>query len=46
VLLDYLDVVIHIQHSDERTFYALERIWKDCPLIPLPELSVNPGRTP
>jgi len=46
VLLDYLDVVIHIQHSDERTFYALERIWKDCPQIPLPELSVNQGRTP
>ena len=46
VLLDYLDVVIHVQHSDERTYYALERIWKDCPAIQLPELSVNPGRTP
>ena len=44
VLLDYLDVVIHVQHSEERTYYALERIWKDCPQIPLPELSVNPGR--
>ena len=29
-----------------RTYYALERIWKDCPQIPLPELVVNPGRTP
>jgi ribosome-associated protein len=38
VLLDYLDVVIHVQHSEERTYYALERIWKDCPEIPLPEL--------
>src|SRR5262250_2176698 len=37
VLLDYLDVVIHVQHADERTFYALERLWKDCPQIPLPE---------
>jgi ribosome-associated protein len=46
VLLDYLDVVIHVQHSEERTYYALERIWKDCPAIQLPELSVNPGRTP
>jgi len=46
VLLDYLDVVIHVQHSEERTYYALERIWKDCPQIPLPELVVNPGRTP
>jgi ribosome-associated protein len=43
VLLDYLDVVIHVQHSEERTYYALERIWKDCPLIPLPEL-VSVGR--
>jgi ribosome-associated protein len=43
VLLDYLDVVIHVQHSEERTYYSLERIWKDCPQIPLPEL-VNVGR--
>ncbi len=43
VLLDYLDVVIHVQHSEERTYYSLERIWKDCPLIPLPEL-VNAGQ--
>jgi ribosome-associated protein len=42
VLLDYLEVVIHVQHADERSFYSLERIWKDCPQIPLPEL-VNPG---
>ena len=35
VLLDYLDVVVHIQHSDERKFYALERLWSDCPVIPL-----------
>jgi ribosome-associated protein len=34
VLLDYVDLVIHIQHSEERTFYALERLWKDCPVIP------------
>lgn len=34
VLLDYVDIVIHIQHSEERTFYALERLWKDCPVIP------------
>lgn len=35
VLLDYLDVVVHIQHGDERKFYALERLWSDCPVIPL-----------
>ena len=37
VLLDYLDIVVHVQHAEERTFYALERLWKDCPQIPLPE---------
>lgn len=37
VLLDYLDVVIHIQNAEERVFYAMERLWKDCPVIPLPE---------
>ncbi|HEY2442890.1 MAG TPA: ribosome silencing factor [Streptosporangiaceae bacterium] len=43
VLLDYLDVVIHVQHSDERSFYALERLWKDCPLLPLPEPAATPA---
>jgi ribosome-associated protein len=37
VLLDYNDIVVHVQNKEERTFYALERIWKDCPVIPLPE---------
>ncbi len=40
VLLDYLDVVIHVQHAEERVFYALERLWKDCPQIPLPEPAI------
>lgn len=38
VLLDYLDFVVHVQHTDERQFYGLERLWKDCPTIPLPEV--------
>ena len=37
VLLDYIDIVIHVQHAEERVFYALERLWKDCPRIALPE---------
>ena len=37
VLLDYSDVTIHVQNADERVFYALERLWKDCPIIRLPE---------
>jgi ribosome-associated protein len=35
VLLDYVDVVVHVQHADERSLYALERLWKDCPRIDL-----------
>jgi ribosome-associated protein len=34
VLLDFVDVVVHVQHTEERTFYSLERLWKDCPAIP------------
>ena len=34
VLLDFGDVVVHAQHQEERVFYALERLWKDCPVIP------------
>jgi ribosome-associated protein len=35
VLLDYGDIVIHVQVAEERIHYALERLWKDCPSIPL-----------
>jgi ribosome-associated protein len=34
VLLDYVDVVVHVQHTEERQFYSLDRLWKDCPVIP------------
>ena len=43
VLLDYLDVVVHVQHADERVYYALERLWKDCPQIALPEPARSGG---
>jgi len=35
VLLDYLDIVVHVQHTEERRYYALERLWHDCPRIDL-----------
>jgi ribosome-associated protein len=34
VLLDFADIVVHVQHEEERIYYALERLWKDCPVIP------------
>ena len=34
-LLDYIDIVVHIQREDERDFYALDRLWRDCPEIPV-----------
>jgi ribosome-associated protein len=43
VLLDFLDIVVHIQHSEERVFYALERLWKDCPTVPLPVDALPPA---
>ncbi|WP_148574251.1 ribosome silencing factor [Nocardioides caldifontis] len=43
VLLDYVEIVVHVQHEEERAFYALERLWRDCPLIELPE-TVTSGR--
>ncbi len=38
VLLDFLDTVVHVQHTEERALYALERLWKDCPLLDLGDL--------
>jgi ribosome-associated protein len=35
VLLDFGDIVVHVQHTEEREFYALERLWRDCPAIDL-----------
>ena len=42
VLLDYLDLVVHVQHSEERSYYGLERLWKDGARIELPA-SVQPA---
>jgi ribosome-associated protein len=43
VLLDYAEIVVHVQHSEVREFYALERLWRDCPVIALPA-DVSSGR--
>jgi iojap-like ribosome-associated protein len=35
VLLDFGDLVVHVFHEEDRMYYSLERLWKDCPVIPL-----------
>lgn len=40
VLLDFGDVVVHVFHEEDRMYYSLERLWKDCPVIPI-ELPVR-----
>jgi len=45
VLLDYGDIVVHVQHVEERVYYSLERLWKDCPTLPLPAGVLGSART-
>lgn len=35
VLLDFGDLVVHVFHEEDRMYYSLERLWKDCPVLPL-----------
>ena len=41
ILLDFGDIVAHVFHEEDRMYYSLERLWKDCPAIPL-DLPVAP----
>ncbi|GHF61814.1 ribosome-associated protein [Amycolatopsis bartoniae] len=43
VLLDFVDLVVHVQHDEERAFYGLERLWKDCPRIEVAGLADGEG---
>jgi ribosome-associated protein len=36
VLLDFGDLIVHVFHEEDRMYYSLERLWKDCPAIALP----------
>ena len=45
VLLDFIDVVVHVQHAEERAYYALERLWKDCPTIPFTDRALPASST-
>ncbi len=35
ILLDFGDLVVHVMHETEREFYSLERLWRDCPVVPV-----------
>ena len=35
ILLDYSDLVVHIQSTELRKYYMLDRLWNDCPKIEL-----------
>ena len=39
ILLDFGDVVCHIMHEEDRMYYSLERLWKDCPVVKLDAVS-------
>ena len=43
MLLDFVDIVVHVQHTEERGFYGLDRLWKDCPRIEFPEITAPPA---
>ncbi|NQX27562.1 ribosome silencing factor [Microbacteriaceae bacterium VKM Ac-2854] len=34
ILLDFGDLVAHVFHEEDRLYYSLERLWKDCPVVP------------
>ncbi|WP_103063544.1 ribosome silencing factor [Actinomyces qiguomingii] len=43
-LLDYGEVVVHVFQAEDREYYGLERLWKDCPLVPLPAIELAATR--
>ena len=43
VLLDFFDIVVHIKHTEERNFYELDRLWRDCPVL---DVDLDPPTPP
>lgn len=33
ILMDFGGLLVHVQHEEERDFYQLERLWRDCPVV-------------
>lgn len=44
-LLDYNELVVHVQHVDERDYYSLDRLWKDCPVVEIDGVQTGAGRS-
>ena len=44
-LLDFGALIVHVFHEEDRAFYGLERLWRDCPVVPLPQ-AVSAGVAP
>ncbi|MBM3655375.1 MAG: ribosome silencing factor [Actinobacteria bacterium] len=45
ILLDYQDLVVHIQTQEARQYYSLDRLWNDCPIIELEALTTADAST-
>lgn len=43
ILLDFGDLIVHVFHEEDRMYYSLERLWKDCPAIPLQTVVAGSG---
>ena len=41
MVLDYLQVVVHIFHRDKRAFYSLEGLWGDAPVLQWESISTR-----
>lgn len=39
ILLDFGDVICHVMHEEDRMYYSIERLWKDCPTVKLDGVS-------
>ena len=42
MVIDYVDVIVHIFHSQTRDVYSLEDLWSDAPRVPLDFLTPPP----
>lgn len=41
ILLDFGDLICHVMHEEDRMYYSLERLWKDCPVIKVAAVSAE-----